>query len=260
MFSAIAGLETLIKVHYREDFDLSENFLVFNVIDKIYKKGEDGSDTDVDVRAIRRFGMIEESSWPYESEDWSLKSIDKEEKKKAFKVCGHLKDDFKKQCHLTHLPPGDDRFDAEAAAFKATYGLGNLRYRKLRRQTEIKKALLEGDPVVFGFQFYYGAWHHEAAKNLQIADPDQKKWLSGTVDNPTDKDVKLSKKDDSAHSVLVIGFDDSRGRYTFKNSWGTTDWGSQMEIEGEPAAGYGSIPYEYAHNHGTFFRMSWKQP
>jgi C1A family cysteine protease len=40
---------------------------------------------------------------------------------------------------------------------------------------------------------------------------------------------------DGWHCVAICGYDDSRSRFEFKNSWGTA-WGN---------SGYGTLPYGY---------------
>lgn len=49
------------------------------------------------------------------------------------------------------------------------------------------------------------------------------------------------------HCIPVCGWDDSTGRFLFKNSWGKS-WGDH---------GYGTIPYEYLELYSDVGMMGW---
>jgi hypothetical protein len=84
----------------------------------------------------------------------------------------------------------------------------------------MKAALAAGDTFIFGFSVY---------SSLET----QAVQASGIVPMP-----KNSDRFKGGHDVAIVGYDDSTGRFKFKNSWGER-WGRN---------GFGEIPYEYATN------------
>ena len=87
-------------------------------------------------------------------------------------------------------------------------------------------------------------------------------------------DLAHSNEHSAGHSVVVVGYDDEReieyqvkmkngrtkkfkrkGVYYFKNSWGTTNFGTTTEIEGKVFPGYGIISQDYAEEYGQFFKL-----
>lgn len=83
----------------------------------------------------------------------------------------------------------------------------------------IQSALAESLPVVFGFKVYSSFMGKKVAE-------------TGLVPMPTRKE-----KIQGGHAILIVGYDDSKSHYIFRNSWG--DWGDK---------GYGYMPYEYVEN------------
>ncbi len=82
----------------------------------------------------------------------------------------------------------------------------------------MKECLADGRPFVFGFTVYESLESEEVAR-------------TGVVPMPLRDEAVLG-----GHDVLIVGYDDVRQCFIFKNSWGNL-WGDQ---------GDGTIPYAYA--------------
>lgn len=84
----------------------------------------------------------------------------------------------------------------------------------------LKGCLASGLPFVFGFTVY------ESFESQQVA-------KTGTVPMPKPKEKVMG-----GHAVAAVGYDDSKGRFIVRNSWGT-GWGM---------SGYFTMPYAYLTN------------
>lgn len=84
----------------------------------------------------------------------------------------------------------------------------------------MKSCLSQGFPIVFGFLVY------ESFESYQVAN-------TGMVPTPGPSEELLG-----GHAALIVGYDDSMGRFIVRNSWGP-DWG---------IGGYFFLPYQYAAN------------
>jgi len=93
-----------------------------------------------------------------------------------------------------------------------------IKYKKIeQRISQIKMALKSGYPIVFGISIY------ESFETLDV-------YNTGVVPMPN-----LSEKMLGGHAITLVGFNDKKCQFIFRNSWGK-QWGDQ---------GYGYIPYNY---------------
>ncbi len=255
IFSATAELESLLKIRTLKDLDLSENHLEFIVMTRIKSFPSEGSDTTWNVPAFQRHGAIYETDWPYENNSWeNLSDLSDEEAKKAEATCGSLTGAKKTGCLLSHLNPDDTRYDAKAKSVRAEFELEKLVHEGVYEESEIKKHLDQGHPLLLGIEFFYGAWNHRKMEEYKIGTRNMTDWENGIVSTPTEKDMKISKEHPAGHSIVVIGYDDEKRVYYFKNSWGTESFGIKSDLLGTAGTtkGYGSISFDYAHNYGEF--------
>jgi C1A family cysteine protease len=104
---------------------------------------------------------------------------------------------------------------AEAATNKS------VQYQSVdQTETAIKTVLAQGYVISFGISVYASFEGRDVAAN-------------GFVPLP-----HTSEKNLGGHAILLVGYDDNRKVYIFRNSWGK-DWGD---------GGYGYLPYAYVHN------------
>jgi C1A family cysteine protease len=85
---------------------------------------------------------------------------------------------------------------------------------------QLKAALIQGYPIVFGFVVY---------SNFET----DKVKSTGIMEMPTEGDIIVG-----GHAVAVVGFDDKKNYFIVRNSWGT-EWGDE---------GYFYIPYDFILN------------
>ena len=127
--------------------------------------------------------------------------------------------------------------------------------------------------------FFYGSWNHKLAQDLNIG-RDLDLWSKGivTYPEPSSADFQYSDHLPAAHSVLIVGYDDSvmvkyskkmldgsirnfqrKGVYYFKNSWGTDSFGIRFQWNENFFPGYGMIVQDYANEYGQFTRLVARQ-
>jgi C1A family cysteine protease len=125
-------------------------------------------------------------------------------------------------CKETSLPYVVSRFTkqppAACVAEAKKFLLGE--YRRVTSIDDMKAALVAGYPVEIGFTVFQQMESAACAK-------------TGIVTMPTGRQQPIG-----GHAVLVVGYDDSTERFTFRNSWGS-GWGDE---------GYGYLPYGYFQN------------
>jgi len=133
------------------------------------------------MKAISRFGVCTEITWPYD-----IKKFTQDPGSKAY---------------------------AEASYHQA------IEYRNVDQDLDqLRAALNDGYPVVFGFTVFEGFESDEVAKTGLLKMPE------------------VSEKNMGGHAVLMVGYDDSKKHFIVRNSWGK-NWGDR---------GYFYMPYEYA--------------
>lgn len=111
--------------------------------------------------------------------------------------------------HQADLPRPNADKEAERYRIKA--------YARLATVLEMKRSLVVNGPFLAGLEVFESWFTKKVAK-------------SGVIPLPK-KDEELQ----GGHAVCVAGYDDSKRRFKFKNSWGTA-WAVK---------GYGYLPYEY---------------
>jgi C1A family cysteine protease len=108
------------------------------------------------------------------------------------------------------------------SAFVAAELCKALKYQKLVGvHSQIGNALYVNQrPIAFGVVVY-----ESFEDDVVVA--------SGNVPMPGPGEQQIG-----GHAIMLVGYDDSRQVYTFRNSWGT----------GYGKAGYGTLPYAYVHD------------
>jgi C1A family cysteine protease len=128
-------------------------------------------------------------------------------------------------CDEVSWPYEISKFTAEPPATCYAEALNNraTTYQRVARTLpQLKGCLANGFPIVFGFRVYQSFESAEVAR-------------TGEVPMPGPKEEALG-----GHAVLAVGYDDSRGRFLVRNSWGV-GWGD---------AGYFTMPYAYLTERG----------
>jgi C1A family cysteine protease len=97
------------------------------------------------------------------------------------------------------------------------------RSRPLKGASEVKSALQHYGPVVIGVTIYDSFNSANAISTGRIPDP-----------KPTESIV-------GGHAICIVGYDDTKRRFRFENSWGA-DWGDK---------GYGYLSYNYVQKYGA---------
>ena len=105
-----------------------------------------------------------------------------------------------------------------AASYRDAEKHQALLYQRVRRTLDqFKGCLAAGFPFVYGFSVY------ESFESRTVA-------TTGDVPMP-----RASEELIGGHAVVAVGYDDDRGRFLARNSWGG-DWGR---------GGYFTMPYDY---------------
>lgn len=258
IFSATGALESLLKIRSDADFDLSENYLEYLVMNYLKANNPtEGSDTPWNFTAFRKYGTILEERWPYEEHDWSKPDLPSAEVQRRDTTCGDLRGRRRRICILSHRRPGVDPDALAARTFHGEYQLASLYYQAINEKRVIDQILDSGHPLILSIEFFYGAWNHRLMEEYGIGQRDMDAWKNGRVGIPNSNDVALSRIHPAGHSIIIVGYDNERRVYYFKNSWGTTSFGSEVDfLEGkQPTIGYGTIEFDYAHSFGTFYRV-----
>lgn len=227
--------------------DFSEQYLQWSV--KFEVGGfphTSGSSAFYNLRAINRFGVVEEDVWPYEPFQWN-ESDDP--------ACTD-EDNLPTRCY-TNGEPTEEMLAAPKFFLPRSRWLHPL---------DIKAHMFNrGTAVVVGFDFFFQAWNHGRSE-LPTNDG---YWREGVVLYPNAKDKEVSLENRAGHAILLVGWDDDlerqivdengdlvfdengdpvmeRGFYIFKNSWGTGSFG----VDNPYGAGYGYISQRYIHEYG----------
>ncbi len=210
----------------------------------------EGSNADRNIEAINRFGIPEESAWPYVGQPWSVADD---------ATCTGDKQPVR--CYTLGDPPA-------AAASAEKWRLPRGRWVSPRKNSV--KAFLHSNQqaVVAGMTFFYQAWNHRGS-TLPVSDA---LWRRGVVSYPnqTDKTKSLEKR--AGHSILIVGWDDEleidqrdergapvldaqgnplkeKGFWIFKNSWGKGSFG----VSNPHGDGYGYLSMRYVEEYANIY-------
>jgi C1A family cysteine protease len=126
-------------------------------------------------------------------------------------------------CSETDWPYNIDKFKDKPTDNCYSFALSHktIDYRAISQNLDqLKSALIEGFPVVFGFSVYESFESEEVAKTGYMPMP------------------KPNEKILGGHAVAIVGFDNSKKIFIVRNSWGS-GWGDK---------GYFYMPYDFIVN------------
>lgn len=207
--AVISMVEFLFHACTGEQRDFSRHFLYHNTRRLLGWEGDCGGQIRATIKALRVFGVLPESDWPYD------------------------------EIHLEARP--EAYHYAYAQNFKSlSYSRLDCNGNQTRTTLEsVRQALRDGFPVAFGFPVYDSIARLESTVISN----------GGSVPEAANAIIPLPKKGDKlvgGHAMLAVGYDDSipvrgqaqPGALIIRNSWGQS-WGDM---------GYGYLPYDYAIN------------
>ncbi len=254
IFATVALMESLYITEGtlpRPDF--SEQFLQWSVKNEVRAFTDtDGSNAQRNLEAISRFGIVEETLWPYEPAGWSSTNDP---------LCTGEESMRPVRCFTNGDPPAAAR---EAMRFRLPAG----RWISSRRRSIQGHMVTKRTPVVIGGTFFYQSWNHGGSMLPVSAELSRR----GVVLYPTPEDVTDSMMRRAGHAILIVGWDENmevqrrdgmgalmvdamgqpvmeRGFFLFKNSWGTGRFGTENPF----GAGYGWISMQYVEEHMTAY-------
>lgn len=233
--------------------DFSEQFLQWSAKSEAMTfTTSEGSNPNSNLTAISRFGIVEESLWPYQNAPWGPSNDP---------LCTGEERMRPVRCFTNGEPP--------AAALAATrYRLPAGRWINSRRNSLMSYMVNNRLPVVVSGDFFYQAWNHGGSRLPVNASYSRR----GIVMAPNADDIADSRMRPAGHGVLLLGFDQGmevqrldgmgrpevdamgrpvmeRGFFLFKNSWGTGRFG----VENPMGAGYGWIAMRYVEQYMTAY-------
>ncbi|MEM6996157.1 MAG: C1 family peptidase, partial [Myxococcota bacterium] len=245
IFSTVALMEHLYIAAGDDEPDFSEQYLQWSAKFEVGSfPNTSGSNSSYNLQAINRFGIPEESAWPYEVNQWN--EFDDPE-------CAKDNEDKPTRCYTNGAPP-----DSALAAEKFFLPAG--RWVNSRRASIMDHIRVNGTGVIVGLDFFYQSWNHrksELPRNMDY-------WAEGVVLYPNEKDLELSRLKRAGHSILIVGWDSDleipivdadgefvegangelvteKGFFIIKNSWGTSGFG----VDNPHGSGYGYLSMKY---------------
>jgi C1A family cysteine protease len=167
--------------HNKKEFMPSRLFIYYNerVIEDAVPTDSGASLSD-GIKTLKNIGVCPESQWKYDISAFAVKPTD--------------------ECYKT-----------------AKLHQINSYYAIKQELNQLKSALIQGFPIVFGF-VVYSNFEDISVKN------------AGIMKMPTDNDTIVG-----GHAVAAVGFDDKNKHFIIRNSWGV-EWGDK---------GYFYMPYDY---------------
>lgn len=253
VFATTALMESLyVREGTLMNPDFSEQFLQWSVKTEVNAFQETaGSNPSYNLQAINRFGIVEESLWPYENSQWGTTNDP---------AC--TGDAQPTRCFTNGEPPAD-------ALAGTRFTLPRGRWINPSPRSVMGHLVSTRTPVVVSGDFFYQAWNH-GRSSLPTSDEYKR---NGWILAPNAADIEDSGGDRRAgHGYLLVGFDQElevqerdaegngvvdaegqpvvqRGFFLFKNSWGTGAFGS----ENPHGSGYGWISFDYVQRHLTAY-------
>lgn len=253
IFATIALMEHLyLKEGSLPNPDFSEQYLQWSA--KVQARGfpnTEGSNSEVNLRAISQFGIPLEAAWPYESRPWNASND----------AACNGGENLPTKCYTNGEPPQSAR---DARMFNLPRGKW-LRSspRSIKAHITTKKTA-----VTVGMTFFYQSWNHRAS-TLPV---NTEYWRKGIVLYPNAKDEELSLAKRAGHAITIVGWDDDyevaivdengdvvkdadgnpvteKGFWIFKNSWGTGSFG----VDNPHGDGYGFLSMRYVEEYGTAY-------
>lgn len=249
IFSTTGLMESLYKKADGKERDFSEQYLQWSVKNQIRAfTSSSGSSDNYNLQAIVRYGIPEESVWPYEPLPWTTAKNP---------ACTDQEDGHPTVCYTNGDP-------TTAMKMAMMYKLPASRYVST---SSIKNVIFEKKTgVLVGLDFFYQAWNHRRS-TLPVS---ATRFGQGIVQYPNATDKTESNKAPAGHSIQLVGWDDNKeiqvmdkdgnpavdsagkpikekGFYLFKNSWGTASFGASNT----KGAGYGWISYKYVRDYGS---------
>ena len=250
IFSTTALMESIyLSRGAIENPDFSEQFLQWSTKTEVrrFTDGE-GSNNEVNLQAISRFGTVLETDWPYESAAWGASNDP---------MCVGEEEMRPTRCFTNGEPPA-----AALAAQRYTLEAGRWINS---RPTSIQSYMVNNQlPVVVSGTFFYQAWSHGGSM-LSISQTNK---AQGIVQYPSAEDQTDSRMRPAGHGILLVGFDNDMrvqrvngmgqpevnaagepvydtGFYLFKNSWNNTWATTQVPGTTEHPGGFGWISQRY---------------
>lgn len=256
IFATVALMEQLYNIEGSIDNpDFSEQFLQWSVKTEVGAfQRTDGSNPTQNMRAITRYGIVEESAAPYETRGWTSSDD---------AACTG-EDDQPTICY-TNGNPSDEALAARR------WTLPSGRYVNCSPRS-VKAFMTENSAgVIATVEFFYQAWNHGGSKLTVDREAGRRGWIR----MPSQDDVEDSRQRPAGHAVLLVGWDDTlevpligpdgqpllddngepvteTGFFLFKNSWGAGSFGSLNPF----GAGYGWISMDYVSTHGSCYSSS----
>lgn len=219
-FSATALLESAIKKHQGDSVNISEEYLIYysKAVANQYPYTE-GSQAYSNLSSYKRGGFLLEKDAPYQP-SWFEKGLPCE----GYKAESRNAPAY---CYSHHRPS-----DQVMAKKINVSGLKIIYLRDSNSYSVVQEMATNGRPVVVGLPVNRNGWnastghcvHNEALR----------------------RECNQNPKVCGRHSVLLIGYDQEKKIFKFKNSWGH-DWGKK---------GHGTIPFEVIDKYADWSMIS----
>ena len=222
-FASVALVETLVKSANKQTMDLSEEFIYWasKSLPGATLPNSDGSFPLNMLNTAAKYGVPAEQVWPYELRGWWSDSTNHKNCVDAYKK---NPEKLPTECVTNGTAP-----QAASEAQKV----------KVVGQQEVETTpetivgfINSGFPVAIGVSVFEKAWGFD--------DPKSDKFIEGLVTVPDAADKEIG-----GHAVLIVGYDLDAQVYLFKNSWGTSEWGSKSKYPG-----FGTMPMNYVRKFG----------